>query len=59
MSLGGKARPTEQKAPRTPDASAPHAGGPDDARAQAGARIRSHVRQVLLQVGSGPSPEGN
>ncbi len=59
MSLGGKARPTEQNAPRTPDASAPHAGGRDDAGAQASARIRSHVRQVLLQTGSGPSTQGN
>ena len=59
MSLGGKARPTAQNASRTPGASAPPAGGRDDAGAKAGARIRSHVREILLQVGSGPSIKGN
>ncbi|GJD65041.1 hypothetical protein MPEAHAMD_5227 [Methylobacterium frigidaeris] len=68
MSLGGKVRPKEQAAPLTPDTSAPHAGGRDEARIQGdahegdahvGAQIRAHVRQVLQQAGSRASGEGN
>lgn len=67
MALGGKARPTEQAAPPTPDTSAPHGDGRNDARvpgdaggeAATGAQIRAHVRQVLKQAGSGASTEGN
>ena len=53
MSLGGKARLTEQDASLTPDETSPPAG------AQEGAGIRAHVRQILLQVGSGSSIQGN
>lgn len=67
MALGGKARPKEQAAPLTPDASAPHGGNRNDARvpgeaghgAATGAQVRAHVRQVLKQAGSGASTEGN
>jgi hypothetical protein len=67
MALGGKARPKEQAAPPTPDASAPQAGDRNETRAsgdagnEAGtdAQVRAHVRQILKQAGSGASTEGN
>jgi hypothetical protein len=56
MSLGGKARPMGQAAPRTPEASEQNAGARDTAiRAQ----VRAHVRQVLTQAGSRSSSERN
>lgn len=58
MTLGGKSRPMERAAPRTPEASAQSGARLDDAaRAQVGAEIRAHVRQVLQQAGSRASAE--
>jgi len=47
MALGGKARPTDQADPRTPEASAPSSAHRDESvRLQ----VRAHVQQVLRQV---------
>ncbi|WP_156312155.1 hypothetical protein [Methylobacterium platani] len=53
MSFGGKARPKEQAALRMPEEFAHPAEHQDAVRA----RIRAHVRHILLQAGSRASIE--